>query len=131
MTTSQLRVSIGQCSDKGRKPLNQDCYGSFTPTGAQLQHKGFAAVIADGISSSEVSQIASETAVNSFLDDYYCTSETWTVQHAATRVLQATNNWLYSQSQQSPYHYDKNRGYVCTLSDPLGVNPLVGWSRLC
>ncbi|GGB01968.1 bifunctional protein-serine/threonine kinase/phosphatase [Agarivorans gilvus] len=116
MTTSQLRVSIGQCSDKGRKPLNQDCYGAFTPSGAQLQHKGFAAVIADGISSSEVSQIASETAVNSFLDDYYCTSETWTVQHAATRVLQATNSWLYSQSQQSPYYYDKNKGYVCTLS---------------
>ncbi|MGY5450163.1 protein kinase domain-containing protein [Agarivorans sp. MS3-6] len=114
--TSQLSVSIGQCSDKGRKALNQDCYGVSTPRGSQLSHKGFAAVMADGISSSEVSQVASETAVKSFLDDYYCTSEVWSVQHSAEKVLDATNSWLYSQSQQSPYHYDKNKGYVCTFS---------------
>ncbi|GAD01236.1 bifunctional protein-serine/threonine kinase/phosphatase [Agarivorans albus] len=114
--TSQLSISIGQCSDKGRKDINQDSYGSYTPRGSLLNHKGFAAVMADGISSSEVSQIASETAVKSFLDDYYCTSETWSVQHAAEKVLDATNSWLYSQSQQSPYHYDKDKGYVCTLS---------------
>ncbi|WP_411990830.1 protein kinase domain-containing protein [Agarivorans sp. DSG3-1] len=114
--TSQLSVSIGQCSDKGRKAINQDCYGVSTPRGSQLNHKGFAAVMADGISSSEVSQVASETAVKSFLDDYYCTSEVWSVQHSAEKVLDATNAWLYSQSQQSPYHYDKDKGYVCTFS---------------
>ena len=28
----------------------------------------------------------------------------------------ATNSWLYSQTQQSQYRYDKDKGYVCTLS---------------
>ena len=28
----------------------------------------------------------------------------------------AVNSWLYSQTQQSPYRYEKDRGYVCTLS---------------
>ena len=28
----------------------------------------------------------------------------------------AANSWLHSQTQQSPYRYDKDRGYVCTLS---------------
>jgi hypothetical protein len=28
----------------------------------------------------------------------------------------AVNSWLYSQTRQSQYRYDKDRGYVCTLS---------------
>ena len=28
----------------------------------------------------------------------------------------AVNSWLYAQTQQSPYRYEKDRGYVCTLS---------------
>ena len=78
--------------------------------------KGIAIVLADGISSSNVSQIASESAVKSFLTDYYCTSESWSVKTSAHRVLAATNSWLNSQTRQSQYQYDKDRGYVCTLS---------------
>src|SRR5690606_17199951 len=28
----------------------------------------------------------------------------------------ATNSWLHAQTRQSRYRYDKDRGYVCTLS---------------
>jgi serine/threonine protein phosphatase PrpC len=73
-------------------------------------------VIADGISSSDVSHIASESAVKSFLTDYYCTSESWSVKTSAQRVLAATNAWLHSQTRRSQYAYDKDKGYVCTLS---------------
>jgi serine/threonine protein phosphatase PrpC/ribosomal protein L39E len=74
-------------------------------------------VLADGISSSNVSHIASESAVKSFLTDYYCTSESWTVKTSAQRVLAATNSWLHSQTRRSQYaHDDKDKGYVCTLS---------------
>ncbi len=34
---------------------------------------------------------------------------------SAQRVLEATNSWLHSQTR-SQYAYDKDRGYVCTLS---------------
>lgn len=78
--------------------------------------KGMAFVMADGISSSDVSHIASETAVKSFLDDYYCTSEAWSVRKSAEKVFTATNSWLHAQSLNSPYRYEKDRGYVCTLS---------------
>ncbi len=63
---SQLVISLGQHSDAGRKPLNQDFHGACIPTDAQLASKGIAIALADGISSSEVSHIASETAVASF-----------------------------------------------------------------
>src|SRR5512140_1660946 len=111
-----LKISVGQHSDKGRKPINQDFHGVLVPDEPLLSLKGIAVVLADGISSSNVSQIASESAVKSFLTDYYCTSETWSVKTSAQRVIAATNSWLHSQTRQSQYLYDKDRGYVCTLS---------------
>lgn len=114
--SSTLSLSTGQYSDKGRKGINQDFHGLSIPDGPLLNTKGIAIALADGISSSDVSHVASAAAVRSFLDDYYCTSEAWTVRTAAQRVLEATNSWLYAQTRQSPYRYDGDRGYVCTLS---------------
>jgi serine/threonine protein phosphatase PrpC len=112
----KLRVSVGQYSDKGRKPVNQDFYGWRLPDEPLLGSKGIAVALADGISSSEVSQVAAEFAVMGFLDDYYCTSETWSVKRSVERVLGATNSWLHSRTRESPYRYDRERGYVCALS---------------
>lgn len=81
-----------------------------------LKQKGIACVIADGIGSSNVSHLAAETAVGSFLSDYYSTSDAWSTQTSAERVIRATNSWLYAQTQQSQGRFDKDRGYVCTLS---------------
>ena len=114
--TSTLRVSIGQHSDKGRKAVNQDFFGASVPREPQLSSKGIAVALADGIGSSDVSQIASEFAVMGFLDDYYCTSDAWSVKKSVERVLTATNSWLHAKTRQSRYRYDKDKGYVCTLS---------------
>lgn len=114
--SSQLKVSIGQHSDKGRKQVNQDFHGAVLPLEPQLSSKGVALALADGISSSEVSQVASEASVASFLADYFCTSETWSVKKSAQRVLSAINAWLHSQTRHSQYRYDMDRGYVCTFS---------------
>lgn len=35
---------------------------------------------------------------------------------AAEQVLQSVNSWLFSQTQKSDFRFDKNKGYVCTLS---------------
>ncbi len=112
----QLRVSLGQHSDKGRKEINQDFHGACNPGEPQLTAKGIALALADGISSSAVSQVASQAAVLGFLEDYYCTSPAWSVKKSAQRVLMAVNSWLYSQTRQSPEPHEKDRGYVCTFS---------------
>ena len=111
-----LKISVGQYSDKGRKETNQDFHGVLVPQEPMLSAKGVAIVLADGISSSDVGHIASESAVKSFLTDYYCTSETWTVKTSAQRVIAATNSWLHAQTQRGRNPYDKDKGYVCTLS---------------
>lgn len=112
----ELQISVGQHSDKGRKQTNQDFYGVLIPSEPLLSLKGIAIALADGISSSTVSSVASESAVKSFLTDYYCTSESWSVKTSAQRVVAATNSWLHSETRRSQYRYDKDKGYVCTLS---------------
>jgi len=115
-TTAALRISIGQHSDKGRRELNQDFHGVSSPGEALLRAKGIVVALADGISSSDVSQVASEFAVMGLLDDYYCTADAWSVKRSVERVLAATNSWLHSRTQQSQHRHDFDRGYVCTLS---------------
>lgn len=115
MKNSALRISLGQHSDKGKKPLNQDFHGGYVPKDDLLASKGVALAIADGISSSDVAHIASESAVSGFLEDYYATTDTWSVKTAVERVLGATNSWLYSQTRQNRYD-EQDQGYVCTFS---------------
>jgi serine/threonine protein kinase/serine/threonine protein phosphatase PrpC len=111
-----LKVAVGQFSDKGRKEVNQDFHGVSLPSEPQLSAKGIAVALADGISSSQVSKEAAQSAVTGFLEDYYCTSDAWSVKKSGEHVLAATNSWLHSQTQQSQHRYDRERGYVCTFS---------------
>lgn len=111
-----LEVSTGGHSETGRKEVNQDFHGLIIPEPPLLRAKGVAVALADGIGSSDVSQIAAESAVKGFLTDYYCTSDAWSVKQSAHRVLAATNSWLHAQNQRSPFRYEKDRGYVCTFS---------------
>jgi serine/threonine protein phosphatase PrpC len=113
-SVTELSVTIGQCSEAGAKPLNQDFHGALIPEGTDLALKGIAVAMADGISSSKVSRIAAETAVKSFLTDYYCTSDAWTAKTAGERVIRAANAWLHAESRRN-WLYD-NQGYICTFS---------------
>ncbi|MGJ7580399.1 protein kinase domain-containing protein [Variovorax sp. RHLX14] len=113
---SALRVTLGQHSLAGvGKTVNQDFHGAMLPEGSQRRSKGIAVALADGIGSSKVSQIASAAAVRGFLDDYYATSEAWSVRRSAQRVLDATNSWLHAQTMRSDARFDKDNGYVCTF----------------
>jgi len=114
--SNQLRIAVGQYSDKGRKQVNQDFHAVYIPQEPQLSSKGITISLADGISSSEVSQIASEAAVSGFLEDYYATSDAWSVKKSVHSVLSATNSWLHAQTRRSSFRYETDKGYVCTFS---------------
>lgn len=116
MSAAALRIALGQASLAGAHPTNQDFHGACLPRGHQLASKGIVLALADGISSSAVGQVASQTAVRSFLEDYYATSEAWSVRRAAERVLSATNAWLHAQTMGSDARFEKDRGHVCTFS---------------
>lgn len=113
-SVTALSVTIGQWSEAGLKPVNQDFHGALVPEGAELTLKGISVALADGISSSKVSQIAAEIAVKSVLTDYYCTPDTWSAKTAGERVIRAANAWLHAESRRN-WLLD-NQGYICTLS---------------
>ncbi len=110
---AQLEVSVGQFSERGLKPSNQDFHGLRLPPERLLKSKGIAAAIADGVSSSDKGAEAAEACVTGFLEDYLCTPESWSVKQSAERVLAALNTWLYVQGGNGR---DPQRGRVSTLS---------------
>lgn len=110
---SQLKVSVGQFSDKGNKLTNQDCCAVKIPDDVLRESKGIAIAIADGISSSEHSQEASYACVNGLLIDYFSTPETWSVKKSVQQVLTALNSWLYNQGKNER---NRHKGHVSTLS---------------
>lgn len=112
-----LNIKYGFYSSKGVKPINQDFNDIKIPTQDLLNTKGIVFSMADGISSSNVSQEASEVCVKSFIEDYYCTSEAWSVKNSASKVIKANNSWLYAKNRENQYHLDKDKGYVCTFTN--------------
>lgn len=111
--TRALRIRLGQFSDRGIKPANEDFHGALIPEGEALTLKGAAFAIADGMSSSESARLAAEYAVKNFLNDYFATPDSWTVRHSAERILSALNRWLCGQGASM---HDPSRGMVTTFS---------------
>jgi serine/threonine protein phosphatase PrpC len=111
--SKQISITVSQYSEAGRKEINQDAFGVFSPSEPLLSTKGIVAVIADGVSCSEAGDQASKAAVENFLNDYFSTPESWTVKTAGQKILTAMNSWLYGQG----YHiYGTNKGLITTLS---------------
>ena len=111
---SELRVSFGGHSIAGVKTKNEDAFAAYLPSSESAnQLKGIATCIADGVSCSENAQLASQTAVTLFIDDYYSTPESWTVRTSAARVLSSLNSWLYHHGRQE---YQPQNGAVTTFS---------------
>jgi serine/threonine protein phosphatase PrpC len=111
---SELRVTFGGHSVAGIKQQNEDAFAASRPSSKNVSNlKGIVACVADGVSCSENAQLASQTAVTLFINDYYSTPESWTVKTSAARVLSSLNSWLYHHGRQD--HQPQN-GAVTTFS---------------
>ncbi len=108
-----LQVNSAHYSIAGTKPRNEDACGVFVPQEPLLTTKGIAAVIADGMSTSDDGKQASEGCVKGFLSDYFSTPESWSVKNSGQKILSALNRWLHGQGQRK---YQSHQGMVTTLS---------------
>jgi len=108
-----FKATVGVCTKAGIKPVNEDAVGFYIPEDHLLNTKGVVAVVADGVSTAEAGKEASERCVNTVLTDYYTTPETWSVKHAAQKILTPLNRKLYNLGNEIP---DEARGYITTLS---------------
>ena len=110
-----LQVEVGQYSAAGRKTVNQDAMALRVAEGFEQAVKGTVLAVADGISSSPRSQVASEITVTTLLEDYYATPQAWTVKTSVRRVIESLNSWLFAQNRHARTS-DLNQGLVCTLT---------------
>jgi protein phosphatase len=108
-----LSVVYGGYSHAGLKERNEDAFAAYLPVDRMRFSKGAVASIADGVSCSDNAQIASQTSVTTFIQDYLSTPETWDVKTSASRVLSALNSWLYHQGQTATARHN---GFVTTFS---------------
>ena len=116
--SSKLNLSFGGATAAGPKPKNQDALAARQPEELTLrQHKGVVMAIADGVSSSPISEQASQMAVLEFIDEYYQTPNTWSIKKSAANVLKSLNNWFYAQNVASR-HRDAEvaDGLITTLT---------------
>ncbi|MCK5648974.1 MAG: bifunctional protein-serine/threonine kinase/phosphatase [Gammaproteobacteria bacterium] len=109
----KLEISLGSFSDKGIKADNDDCLAAHIPESHVLKNKGIVIAIADGMSSSEAGKEASHACVNGFINDYFSTPDSWTVQNSTQKILSALNSWLYSRGHTD---YQSAKGMVTTLT---------------
>ncbi len=110
--SSELEIAVGQYSTAGIKESNQDSLGYRAAEHALAQTKGFAAVIADGVSVSDYGGDAAKACVVGFLSDYFSTPESWSVKKSAQQILNALNIWLYRQGLGST----RDESRISTLS---------------
>ncbi len=99
MRVTELKLDYACRSEAGDKPENADAAALRLPEGEAVLTKGVAAAIADGMSTAEGGAAASRIAVDSFLNDYFATPDSWTVKTSGGKVLGALNRWLYAQGQ--------------------------------
>ena len=106
-------LSVSAFSTAGVKAINQDAY-AFHVSDNPNQSSVF--VIADGVSSSTVSQIASDFATRQFIRLFNMAPEQWSVKSRAETIIKEINALLYTRTQKSPFCYTPEKGYVCTFT---------------
>lgn len=121
-SNNQLTLKFGGYSNKGVRDENQDAIIVKHPkTRAEQELKGSVACIADGASCSEHGQKASHTSVMQFIDDYYATPQSWSIQRSAQKVLTSLNSWLFNTSVSNihPAQQVNHNALVSTFSSVI------------
>jgi len=112
--TDKLNIDTAWHSITGLKSHNEDSAGVHVPEDPYLAlNKGITLVVADGVSSAEAGQEASQTAVERFIDEYYQTPDTWSAGHCGEKILSTINLRLYRKSHEFA---TESKGFLTTFS---------------
>ncbi|SFD59433.1 bifunctional protein-serine/threonine kinase/phosphatase [Pseudoalteromonas denitrificans] len=98
---SSFKLAIGGYSTQGKKAHNQDAFAALMPKSSILRNKGACAVIADGLSCADNAAQAAQLSVTQFIESYYETPDTWSVQKSSAQVFKSLNSWLYGQAKSN------------------------------
>ncbi|BEP96043.1 bifunctional protein-serine/threonine kinase/phosphatase [Acidovorax sp. A79] len=94
-----FELDFGYTSQAGRKALNEDFAALVSGQGRERE-RGAIAAIADGVSTGGNGREAAQTTVNTLVNDYFATPDTWDTTVALDRILSAHNGWLASMNRR-------------------------------
>ena len=114
MSASELKLRYSSLCEAGIKPANEDAVAQHIPADPHLlTYKGACFALADGVSTAEAGQQASQRAVSRFCREYSQTPDSWSVAYSAEQLLATINNELYELSHQ--FAHDQ-KGYLTTFT---------------
>ena len=118
---ASTHIELSAYSTKGIKRVNQDafsyCIAKPHSHSSNFRHERASFfLIADGISSSTVSQVASDFATSHFTKMFNLAPEVWDIEQTAKALIIEINALLWARNQQSAFCYTPEKGYVCTFS---------------
>ena len=114
MSASELKLHYSSLCEAGIKPANEDAVAQHIPADPHLlTYKGACFALADGVSTAEAGQQASQRAVSRFCREYSQTPDSWSVAYSAEQLLATINNELYELSHQ--FAHDQ-KGYLTTFT---------------
>ena len=94
-----FELDFGHISEAGRKALNED-FAALVAGQGRDRERGAIAAVADGVSTGGNGREAAQTTVNTVVNDYFATPDTWDTTVALDRILCAHNGWLASMNRR-------------------------------
>lgn len=94
-----FELDFGHTSEAGRKALNED-FAALVVGQGRDRERGAIAAVADGVSTGGNGREAAQTTVNTLVNDYFATPDTWDTTVALDRILCAHNGWLASMNRR-------------------------------
>ena len=107
-----LHVSVGQATQRGGRPDNQDfsaCHIAAAPGPLTI---GLVAALADGMGGAKGGRVAAELAVRTFLEACLELPPTLGPAQIGANAVEATNRWIHTLGRSDP----ALNGMACTLS---------------
>lgn len=94
-----FELDFGHASQAGRKDVNED-FAALVLGQGRDRERGAIAAIADGVSAGGNGREAAQTTVNTLVNDYFATPDTWDTTVALDRILNAHNGWLAAMNRR-------------------------------
>ena len=94
-----FELDTGYTSQAGRKALNED-FAAVVQGQGRDRERGAIAAIADGVTMGGNGREAAQTTVNTLVNDYFATPDTWDTTVALDRILSAHNGWLAAMNRR-------------------------------
>jgi len=99
LTLAPPRLAYGLVTSRGKRPDNQDFAACCRDPS---RRRGFVAAVADGLGGHKGGREAAETVVRAFLDGYFGAAPRLSALQAASRSIEAANDWIASIGRRDP-----------------------------